>query len=171
MSMPRKIFENWSGIIIGLAVGGLMYLLTGLFLDQTQALLLSLISTMVVYWSNETIPIGVTSLLPIILFPSFDIATVNQVVPNYSKSIIFLFLGGFMLAIAVEKTGLHKVIATRMLRIFPNTPRGMIFALSITSGLLSSCLSNTTTTLLLIPLALFLTSDVTLKIRFSLAVS
>jgi len=171
MSMPRKIFENWSGIIIGLAVGGLMYLLTGLFLDQTQALLLSLISTMVVYWSNETIPIGVTSLLPIILFPSFDIATVNQVVPNYSKSIIFLFLGGFMLAIAVEKTGLHKVIATRMLRIFPNTPRGMIFALSITSGLLSSCLSNTTTTLLLIPLALFLTSDVTLKIRFALAVA
>ena len=148
-----------------------MYLLAGLFLDQTQALLLSLISTMVVYWSNETIPIGVTSLLPIILFPAFDIATVNQVVPNYSKSIIFLFLGGFMLAIAVEKTGLHKVIATRMLHIFPNTPRGMIFALSITSGLLSSCLSNTTTTLLLIPLALFLTSDVTLKIRFALAVA
>jgi sodium-dependent dicarboxylate transporter 2/3/5 len=58
-----------------------------------------------------------------------------------------------------------------MLRIFPNTPRGMIFALSITSGLLSSCLSNTTTTLLLIPLALFLTSDVTLKIRFALAVA
>jgi len=169
--MQRKIIEKWRGIILGLALGGLMYLLAGLFLDQTQALLLSLISTMVVYWSNETIPIGVTSLLPIILFPAFDIATVNQVVPNYSKSIIFLFLGGFMLAIAVEKTGLHKVIATKMLRIFPNTPRGMIFALSITSGLLSSCLSNTTTTLLLIPLALFLTSDVTLKIRFALAVA
>ena len=169
--MQRKLIEKWRGIILGLALGGLMYLLAGLFLDQTQALLLSLISTMVVYWSNETIPIGVTSLLPIILFPAFDIATVNQVVPNYSKSIIFLFLGGFMLAIAVEKTGLHKVIATKMLRIFPNTPRGMIFALSITSGLLSSCLSNTTTTLLLIPLALFLTSDVTLKIRFALAVA
>jgi sodium-dependent dicarboxylate transporter 2/3/5 len=169
--MQRKIIEKWRGIILGLALGGVMYLLAGLFLDQTQALLLSLISTMVVYWSNETIPIGVTSLLPIILFPAFDIATVNQVVPNYSKSIIFLFLGGFMLAIAVEKTGLHKVIATKMLRIFPNTPRGMIFALSITSGLLSSCLSNTTTTLLLIPLALFLTSDVTLKIRFALAVA
>jgi len=169
--MQRKIIEKWRGIILGLSLGGLMYLLAGLFLDQTQALLLSLISTMVVYWSNETIPIGVTSLLPIILFPAFDIATVNQVVPNYSKSIIFLFLGGFMLAIAVEKTGLHKVIATKMLRIFPNTPRGMIFALSITSGLLSSCLSNTTTTLLLIPLALFLTSDVTLKIRFALAVA
>jgi sodium-dependent dicarboxylate transporter 2/3/5 len=63
---------------------------------------------MVVFWSNETIPIGVTSLLPIILLPSFDIATVNQVVPNFSKSIISLFLGGFMIAIAVKKQDCTK---------------------------------------------------------------
>ncbi|MBC8258574.1 MAG: SLC13/DASS family transporter [SAR324 cluster bacterium] len=163
--------HSWVGILSGLAFGGLIYVLSSMILIHTQAMLLSLIAAMVIYWSNEAIPFGVTSLLPIILFPAFDIAEVNQIVPNYSKSIIFLFLGGFMLAIAVEKTGLHKVIATKMLRIFPETPRGMIFALSITSGVLSSCLSNTTTTLLLMPLAFFLTTDVTLKIRFALAIA
>ena len=54
------------------------------------------------YWSNETRPIGVTSLLLIILFPSFDFAKVNQVVPNYSRTINSLFLSRFMLAIVLE---------------------------------------------------------------------
>ena len=76
-----------------------------------------------------------------------------------------------MVAIGVEKTGLHKVIANKMLSVFPNTPRGIIFSLVITSGVLSSFLSNTTTALLLIPLAIFLTEDTTLKVRFSLAVA
>ncbi len=76
-----------------------------------------------------------------------------------------------MLAIAVEKSNLHIFISDKMLSLFPNTPRGIIFSLTITSGLLSSVLSNTTTSLLLMSIALFITTDIKLKLRFALAIA
>ena len=114
---------------------------------------------------------GLYRYFPSCSFPLGDILSTNQVAPNYAKSIIFLFLGGFMLAVAVEKTELHKVISKRMLQVFPRSSRGMIFALAITSGFLSSCLSNTTTALLLIPMAFYLSRDPRLKVRFTLAIA
>jgi len=126
---------------------------------------------MVTLWTNEGLPLGVVSLLPIILFPSLGILSTAETTSNYSKPIIFLFLGGFMLAIAVEKTQLHKWIAKKILNLFPKSAKGIIFALIITSGLLSSVLSNTTTTLLLLPIALFLSEDNRLKMRFALGIA
>jgi len=139
--------------------------------DATQASLLGIIAFLVTLWTNEGLPLGVVSLLPIILFPAFSILTTKATAVNYAHPIIYLFLGGFMLAIAVEKSKLHTFIADKMLSLFPNTPRGMIFSLAITSGLLSSILSNTTTTLLLMSIALFITQDVKLKMRFALAIA
>jgi sodium-dependent dicarboxylate transporter 2/3/5 len=115
--------------------------------------------------------LGIVSLLPILLFPSFDILSTNDTTANYSKSIIFLFLGGFMLAIATQKVNLHTIIANKILSIFPNTVRGIMFSLAITSAFLSSVISNTTTSLLLIPIAIFLTDDTRLKMRFVLSIA
>jgi sodium-dependent dicarboxylate transporter 2/3/5 len=162
--MYKKIFF---AIILGIV----SFMLSSLIFTYKEAALIGIIVSLVVLWTNEGLPLGIVSLLPIILFPLFGILGTNATTPNYSKSIIFLFLGGFMLAIAVEKTGLHKVIANKMLLLFPHTPRGIIFSLVITSGVLSSFLSNTTTTLLLIPLALFLSEDIKLKIRFALSIA
>ena len=159
------------GILTSIFVGMVFYIVCLSLLDANQAVLVGLVALMVTLWTNESLPLGVVSLLPILLFPAFDINTTNEVSSQYSKSIIFLFLGGFMLAIAVEKTGLHKLIADKMLAFFPKTASGIIYALAITSGLLSSFLSNTTTTLLLIPLAIFLTENKTLKLRFALAIA
>ena len=159
------------GVFVALVFGLFIFSLTTFVLPSNQAILLGLVALLVMLWSNEALPLGVVALLPIILFPMFDINTTNEVSNQYSKSIIFLFLGGFMLAIAVEKTGLHKLIADKMLMLFPKTVSGIIYALAITSGLLSSFLSNTTTTLLLIPLAIYLADDKTLKLRFALAIA
>jgi sodium-dependent dicarboxylate transporter 2/3/5 len=159
------------GIGIAVFVGLVLFALMLSLLPLKQATLIGLVATMVILWTNESLPLGVVSMLPIILFPTFDINTTNEVSSQYSKSIIFLFLGGFMLAIAVEKTGLHKTIADKILMLFPKTVSGIIYALAITSGVLSSFLMNTTTTLLLIPLALFLSEDKTLKLRFALAIA
>ena len=159
------------GIFVSLLFGGAAYYFASCLLSDTQAYLIGLTSFLVALWSNEALPLGVVSLFPIILFPSFDVLSVNEVTSNYAKPIIFLFLGGFFLAISVEKTGLHKVISGWLLRLFPNTVRGIICALSITAGILSSCLSNTTTTLLLIPLALYLTDELNIKVRFALAIA
>jgi len=155
------------GVIVGLVI----FALTLTVFDQTQASLLGIIAFLVILWTNEGLPLAVVSLLPIILFPAFEILNTKATAVNYAHPIIYLFLGGFMLAIAVQKSNLHIFIADKMLGLFPNTPRGMIFSLAITSGLLSSILSNTTTTLLLMSIALFITNEVKLKMRFALAIA
>ena len=144
---------------------------TNIIFDTEQSYLVAMIILLVAYWSNEALPLGVVSLFPIIAFPLLGILDIKSVTANYSNPIIFLFLGGFMLAIAVEKTNLHQIIADKLISIFPNTSRGIIFALAITSAILSSILSNTTTALLLMPIAMFLSDDIKLKTRFALAIA
>ncbi|RYA23098.1 anion transporter [Malaciobacter halophilus] len=148
-----------------------MFLIASIAFSTQHSILLAIIVLLVVLWTNEGLPIGVVSLLPILLFPSFDIMSTSATTANYSKSIIFLFLGGFMVAIATQKTNLHKYLSNKLLTIFPNTPRGIIFSLAITSAFLSSLISNTTTALLLIPIAMFLTNDTKLKVRLVLAIA
>ena len=156
-------------IALGLSIAAFLAMIS--FYNLQQSFLVSFIVLMVTLWTNEGLPLAVVSLLPIVLFPAAGILTTKEVTLNYANPIIYLFLGGFLLAIAVEKTGLHKWIANKMLNLFPKNARGIIFALIITSGLLSSVLSNTTTALLLLPIALFLTDDNKLKLRFALGIA
>jgi sodium-dependent dicarboxylate transporter 2/3/5 len=163
--------EPLKKITIAILIGFFAFALSLLIFNAIQASLLGLIAFLVTLWTNEALPLGVVSLLPIILFPAFSILNTKATAVNYSHPIIYLFLGGFMLAIAVEKSNLHIWIADKMLSLFPSTPRGMIFSLAITSGFLSSILSNTTTALLLMSIALFITKDLKLKMRFALAIA
>lgn len=156
-------------ILIAVIVAMLLFYCADYILPSAQATALALICFLVILWSNNALPLGVVSLLPILLFPMFDLMPTNAVASNYSKSIIFLFIGGFLLAIAVEKTDLHKVIAAKILQLFPHTVIGMIYALALTAGALSAFLSNTTSCLLLMPLVLFLSDNSALKKRFALA--
>lgn len=158
---------------IGLAIllGVIAFALGSFVLTTQQSLLVGILVLLITLWTNEGLALGVVSLLPIVLFPTFGILSTKETTLNYAHPIIYLFLGGFMLAIAVEKTGLHTWIADKVLAVFPNSARGVIFSLTITSGLLSSILSNTTTTLLLIAIALYLSDDPKLKLRFALAIA
>ena len=158
-------------ILLAIALGVISFGGMITFFTLQQSLMVAIIVLMVTLWTNEGLHLAVVSLLPIVLFPAADILSTKDAAANYANPIIFLFMGGFLIAIAVEKTGLHKVIASRILHIFPTSARGIIFALIITSGLLSSVLSNTTTTLLLLPIALFLTEDNNLKMRFALGIA
>ena len=137
------------GILTGIAIGLVFFGLFFPFFDLQHAILIGLVAFLVTLWTNDALPLGVVSILPIILFPSFGILGTNAVTANYSKSIIFLFIGGFMLAIAIEKTGLHRYFSAKLLSLFPKTPRGIVYALAMTSALLSSVLSNTTIKVLL----------------------
>ncbi len=163
--------EQVKKLLIGLGVGFLFFIVAFNFVTSTQASLIGIIALLVTYWSNEALPLGVVSLLPIVLFPAFDILHVKATTINYAHPIIYLFLGGFLLAIAVEKSDLHHWIADKILSLFPSTVSGIIFSLAITSGLLSSVLSNTTTTLLLISIALFISDEPRIKMRFALAIA
>lgn len=167
MSMTEQTKKIFMALLLGMVACGVMIP----FFTLAQSLVVAAIVLMVTLWTNEGLPLAVVSLLPIVLFPATGILPTKETAVNYANPIIYLFLGGFLIAIAVEKTGLHKVIASRMLDLFPSSVRGIIFALIITSGLLSSILSNTTTTLLLLPIALFLTKDVKLKMRLALGIA
>jgi sodium-dependent dicarboxylate transporter 2/3/5 len=154
---------------VSIVVGGVFFALSLLGFSMQHAILIGVVALLVTLWTNEALPLGVVSMLPILLFPSLGILDTSAVTANYSKSIIFLFLGGFMLAIAIEKIGLHKYFSSKLLGFFPKTPRGIIYALAVTSALLSAILSNTTITLMLMPIALFLSENKKLKVRFLLA--
>jgi len=159
------------GIATAFLIAVIFFAVSSFYFTFSHSLIIATVALLVSLWTNGALPLGVVSLLPIILFPSLGILDIKSVVPNYSKSIIFLFLGGFMLAIAMEKTNLHKFLSQKLLSFFPHTPRGIIYALAITSALLSSILSNTTITLMLMPLGLFLSENPKLKVRFLLAIA
>ena len=147
------------------------FFLATMFFSTQHSILIALIALLVILWTNEALPIGVVSLLPIVLFPAFGLIDVKTATANYSNPTIFLFMGGFMIAIATQKIDLHKYISNKLLTIFPKTPRGMIFSVAFTGALLSSVLSNSTTALLLIPIAIFLTENIKLKARLALAIA
>lgn len=130
-----------------------------------------ILAFLIVLWTNGALPLGMVSLLPIVLFPAFGILDIKSATSNYANPIIFLFLGGFMIATAVEKIGLHKVIAKMLLSHFPKTPKGIITAFGVASVALGSTLSNSTVALLLVPIALSITQEPKLKTRFLLAVA
>ena len=159
------------GILISLLIGLGFFTISLLGFSVNHALLIAIVAFLVTLWTNGALPLGVVSLLPLILFPALGIIDINTVAPNYSKTIIFLFIGGFMMSIAVEKIGLHKYFSAKLLSLFPKTSTGIIYALAITAALLSALLSNTTITLMLMPIGLFLTENLKLKIRFLLAIA
>ncbi len=174
---PATNEDRWTKTFIGLGVAILLGIIAAFlakFYLQASfkvSALLGIIILLVTLWTNKALPLGVVSLLPIILFPSFGILDTKSAAENYAHPIIFLFLGGFMLATATEKIGLHRVIAKKFLGIFPKTPKGVIQALGFASVVLGTALSNSTVAILLLPIALSITEDYFLKLRFLLAVA
>jgi len=166
-----SIVKSYYLIIIAIAIGLGFYFLARIPFSDVQARLIGVIAFLVTLWTNNGLHMGVVSMLPIILFPVFGLVESKDVVVNYSKTTIFLFVGGFLLAIATEKSELHKRLATKLLSIFPNTPRGVLYSLMLTAGGLSSILSDTTTALLIIPIAAFLTENIDYKFRLLLGVA
>jgi len=109
---------------------------------------------MAVWWMTEAIPLAVTSLLPIVLIPMLTTLSVPESTAPYASSIVFLFLGGFLIAIAMEKWNLHRRIALLTLRRVGTAPRQIVLGLMLASGFLSMWVSNTATTLMMLPIGL-----------------
>lgn len=105
---------------------------------------------MLVLWITEVIPIYVTALLPLVLFPFLQLLSIEEVAVNYSNPIIFLFLGGFMIAKAIEKHNLHIRMANLILSLFSVQYLGL--GILLTSAILSMWISNTATALILLPI-------------------
>ena len=109
---------------------------------------------MAILWITEAVPLAVTSLIPLIFFPITGLLSAEQVASSYMNSIIFLFVGGFLIAIAMEEWELHKRIALKIISIFGGTPKSIILGFMAAGAFLSMWISNTATALMLLPIAL-----------------
>ncbi len=109
---------------------------------------------MVTWWITEAVSISVTALLPLLLFPLLKIMPITDVGANYGSPIIFLFFGGFVLALALEKVDLHKRIALNIIRITGTTPDRVVLGFMIATAALSMWISNTASTVVMLPIAM-----------------
>src|SRR5690606_19164973 len=109
---------------------------------------------MAVWWATEAIPIPATSLLPILLIPVLGIGTLASATSPYANSVIFLFLGGFVIGLAMQRWSLHRRIALRILVAMGSKPRKQIAGIMIATGFLSMWVSNTATAIMMLPIGL-----------------
>ncbi|MGZ3862864.1 MAG: SLC13 family permease [Bacteroidia bacterium] len=104
---------------------------------------------MAIWWFTEAVHLAVTAFVPFLFIPLFGIAESKVVAQQYSDSIIFLFLGGFMLAFAIEKYDLHRRIALKVLSVVGSNPSSVLFGVMLSTYLISNWISNTATTIML----------------------
>ena len=143
---------------IGLLLGPIFFLFFVFFpfhgLPPKAEIVLGLATWMVVWWITEAVSISVTALLPLVIFPLFDIMNMNEVGANYGSSIVFLFFGGFVLALALEKVNLHKRIALNIIHKTGTTPNRVILGFMLATAFMSMWISNTASTVVMLPIAL-----------------
>jgi len=123
------------------------------WLTWNERVVLSTVLVMLWWWISEAIPMAVTALVPILIFPLTNVMSMEKLVVPYADKFVFLFLGGFLLALAIEKHGLHKRIAFRLLDLAGNAKARILLAVMLSSYVLSMWISNTATAMMLIPIA------------------
>lgn len=120
--------------------------------SQGQAAL-AILGWMVAWWILEVLPLGVTALLPILLLPLFGILSPAQVTAAYGADVIFLFLGGFLLSAAIEKTRLQLWFARQILRVASSRADLLVLGFMFATGFLSLWISNTAAAMIMLPMA------------------
>ncbi|MEM8566276.1 MAG: DASS family sodium-coupled anion symporter [Bacteroidota bacterium] len=140
--------------IIGFILGPLLFAVVLLLSDGTDiGKVLALASWMIIWWISDAIPIPVTALLPLVLLPYLGIFTVKESTAPYASPIIFLFMGGFMIALGLEKHNLHQRIALNLIKVTGTSGNGVILGFMIATALLSMWISNTATAVMMLPIA------------------
>lgn len=152
--------------VIGWLVGSALFILTILLPAPEGMPVLAwrtagIAMLLAVWWTTEVLPIPVTALLPIVLFPAMGILTTTESSAPYASPTIFLLLGGFLIAMGLEKWNLHRRLALNLLIRTGNQPAMVLASVMGVTAFLSMWISNTASTLMMIPIALSLVSGLT----------
>ena len=153
-SRPRARYQD-----VGLILGPIVFILL-LLTNKPDAISLdawhvvAVAALMAIWWATEAIPVPATSLVPLVLFPMMGISSAREASNPYTDPVIFLLLGGFIAAMAMQRWGLHRRIALNILARAGGHPAALIGGFMVASALLSMWISNTATTLMMVPIAL-----------------
>lgn len=144
---------------IGLFLGPVLALIVYSIFDppslgQPGRLVAAMAMLMAVWWATEAIPVAVTAFLPLVFLPFAGVLPIGDVAPNYANPIIYLFLGGFVIALAIERSGLHRRVALQIFRMAGMNGRSIVGGFMIAAAAISMWISNTSTTLMLLPIAM-----------------
>jgi len=147
------------GQILGLILGPLMFMLILWFFNPAELstegkAILACTVWIAIWWITEAIPIAVTSLLPIILFPLTGGLALKETTAAYGHKYVFLYIGGFMLAIAIERWNLHKRIALTIINLIGTNVKSIILGFMLATAFLSMWISNTATSVMMLPIAM-----------------
>jgi len=150
MDLSKKL-----GLILGPVLFLLILNLPELIAGNASANgVIAVAAWMVLWWITEAVSISVTALLPLLLFPILKVMPIADVGANYGSPIIFLFFGGFVLALALEKVNLHKRIALNIIRLTGTSPNRVVLGFMIATASLSMWISNTASTVVMLPIAM-----------------
>jgi len=141
-------------LFAGVAVSSALYFINPFAVEPEANKVLAIAGLMITWWVTEALPMPVVALLPLILFPLLHITKLEDTASSYANPIIFLFMGGFMLGLAIEKWNLHRRIALNIIRITGTSGNRIVLGFIMATGLLSMWLSNTATTMMMFPIAL-----------------
>ena len=144
---------------IGLIMGIIFLIATCLLpspesLNNKAWLTLGIAILMATWWLTEAIPLPATGLLPLVLFPLLGISSIKETAQAFSHPIIFLFMGGFIIGLAMQHTGLHKRIAYYIISKFKSSPKSLVFGFMCATAFLSMWISNSATAIMMLPIAL-----------------
>lgn len=140
--------------LICVAVAIIIYFINPFGVRPEGAKVIAVGALLISLWVTEALPMPVTALLPLILFPLLNISPIKITAAAYSNEVIFLFMGGFMLGLAIEKWSLHRRIALNIVKATGTSGNRIILGFIISTGLISMWLSNTATTMMMFPIAL-----------------
>lgn len=145
--------------VIGLFAGPLLALLLAIFfepanLSDAGQLTACVAVLMAVWWATEAIPVSVTAFLPLVLFPVLGIAPIAETAPHFAHPTIYLFFGGFVMALAIERSGLHRRVALLIFRFCGTNGRSLVGGFMLASAIISMWISNTSTALMLLPIVM-----------------
>ncbi|MEZ4722699.1 MAG: SLC13 family permease [Flavobacteriales bacterium] len=138
-------------------IGPLLFILISwldVFDEQSRSAVVGLAAWMIAWWVFEVFPIYVTALLPMVFFPALGVMSVKDTFAPYASPIVFLFLGGFLIALAMEERQLHKRIAFWMVRVTGTKPKGIILGFMLATASVAMWISNTATAVMMLPIGL-----------------
>ena len=141
-------------VLLGMLLAVLVYYLVPSNMFPKAPAVAAMISFMAFLWVTELIPLAVTSLIPIVFLPAIGVGELSEITSFYARPIIYLFLGGFILAIGIQKTGLHKRIALFLLHKIGDKPHQLVLGFMLASAMLSMWISNTAAVMVMMPVGL-----------------